>query len=166
MTQTLKFASRVFHRVRCPELGASVGSRGSDSAPRVLVDIPGPSTPGFLAELFCKGGLSRLHELQVERGAVPTTESWGGWLSQTLVQKVARRAGGNGCPCVTEKTKLGLGPVAPRTRSPLDTPAEECVQNVPSRDAGVWRLADPNKCAGGGTLLKLVRSYTFSGGSS
>ncbi|XP_010853513.1 PREDICTED: 25-hydroxyvitamin D-1 alpha hydroxylase, mitochondrial-like [Bison bison bison] len=69
MTQTLKFASRVFHRVRCPELGASLGSRGSDSAPRVLADIPGPSTPGFLAELFCKGGLSRLHELQVQGAA-------------------------------------------------------------------------------------------------
>eukprot|EP00069_Balaena_mysticetus_P001822 bmy_03867T0 len=67
MTQTLKLASRVFHRVRCsPELGASLGSRGSDSAPRGLADIPGPSTPGFLAELFCKGGLSRLHELQVQ----------------------------------------------------------------------------------------------------
>lgn len=98
MTQTLKFASRVFHRVRCPELGASLGSRGSDSAPRVLADLPGPSTLGFLAELFCKGGLSRLHELQVEWGAVPTTESWGSWLSQTLVQNGARRAGGNGCP--------------------------------------------------------------------
>lgn len=80
MTQTLKLASRVFHRVRCPpELGASLGSRGSESAPRGLADIPGPSTPGFLAELFCKGGLSRLHELQVE-GTVLGTESWGGWL--------------------------------------------------------------------------------------
>ncbi|XP_004317886.3 25-hydroxyvitamin D-1 alpha hydroxylase, mitochondrial [Globicephala melas] len=70
MTQTLKLASRVFHRVRCPpELGASLGSRGSDSAPRGLADIPGPSTPGFLAELFCKGGLSRLHELQVQGAA-------------------------------------------------------------------------------------------------
>ncbi|XP_017501748.2 25-hydroxyvitamin D-1 alpha hydroxylase, mitochondrial isoform X1 [Manis javanica] len=67
MTQTLKLASRVFHRVRCaPELGASLSSRGSGSAPRSLADIPGPSTPGFLAELFCKGGLSRLHELQVQ----------------------------------------------------------------------------------------------------
>ncbi|XP_045729039.1 25-hydroxyvitamin D-1 alpha hydroxylase, mitochondrial isoform X2 [Mirounga angustirostris] len=67
MTQTLKLASRVFHRIHCaPKLGASLGSRGSDSAPRSLADIPGPSTPGFLAELFCKGGLSRLHELQVQ----------------------------------------------------------------------------------------------------
>ncbi|XP_019597966.2 25-hydroxyvitamin D-1 alpha hydroxylase, mitochondrial [Rhinolophus sinicus] len=67
MTQTLKLASRVFHRVRCaPDLGALLGSRGYDSAPRSLADIPGPSTPGFLAELFCKRGLSRLHELQVQ----------------------------------------------------------------------------------------------------
>lgn len=71
MTQTLKLASRVFHRVHCaPKLGTSLGCRGSDSAPRSLADIPGPSTPVFLAELFCKGGLSRLHELQVE-GDVP-----------------------------------------------------------------------------------------------
>lgn len=67
MTQTHKFTSRVFHRVRwTPELGAS---RGSDSAPRSLADIPGPSMPSFLAELFCKGGLSRLHELQVQGAA-------------------------------------------------------------------------------------------------
>eukprot|EP00071_Canis_lupus_P052635 XP_538254.3 25-hydroxyvitamin D-1 alpha hydroxylase, mitochondrial [Canis lupus familiaris] len=67
MTQALKLASRVFHRIHwAPKLGSSLGSRGSDSAPRSLADIPGPSTPVFLAELFCKGGLSRLHELQVQ----------------------------------------------------------------------------------------------------
>ncbi|KAK2101940.1 hypothetical protein P7K49_019607 [Saguinus oedipus] len=70
MTQTLKFASRVFHRGRwAPELGASLGYREYDSARRSLADIPGPSTPSFLAELFCKGGLSRLHELQVQGAA-------------------------------------------------------------------------------------------------
>nr|XP_011726696.1 25-hydroxyvitamin D-1 alpha hydroxylase, mitochondrial isoform X1 [Macaca nemestrina] len=70
MTQTLKYASRVFHRVRwAPELGASLGYREYDSARRSLADIPGPSTPSFLAELFCKGGLSRLHELQVQGAA-------------------------------------------------------------------------------------------------
>ncbi|XP_078192338.1 25-hydroxyvitamin D-1 alpha hydroxylase, mitochondrial isoform X2 [Callithrix jacchus] len=70
MTQTLKFASRVFHRGRwVPELGASLGYREYDSARRSLADIPGPSTPSFLAELFCKGGLSRLHELQVQGAA-------------------------------------------------------------------------------------------------
>lgn len=71
MTQTLKLASRVLHRARrVSELGASLGSSGSGSAPRSLADIPGPSTPGFLAELFCKGGLSRLHELQVDWDSV------------------------------------------------------------------------------------------------
>nr|XP_020018809.1 25-hydroxyvitamin D-1 alpha hydroxylase, mitochondrial [Castor canadensis] len=70
MTQTLKLASRVFHRIRWPqELGASQDSRGSNSAPKSLADIPGPSVPSFLAELFCKGGLSRLHELQVQGAA-------------------------------------------------------------------------------------------------
>ncbi|XP_005397473.1 PREDICTED: 25-hydroxyvitamin D-1 alpha hydroxylase, mitochondrial [Chinchilla lanigera] len=70
MTQSFKLGSRVFHRVRCaPELGASLNSRGSDSTPRSLADIPGPSVPRFLAELFCKGGLSRLHELQVQGAA-------------------------------------------------------------------------------------------------
>ncbi|MBZ3882848.1 25-hydroxyvitamin D-1 alpha hydroxylase, mitochondrial [Sciurus carolinensis] len=67
MTQTLKFTSRVFHRLRwASELGAS---EGLDSMPRSLADMPGPSMPSFLAELFCKGGLSRLHELQVQGAA-------------------------------------------------------------------------------------------------
>ncbi|XP_055104535.1 25-hydroxyvitamin D-1 alpha hydroxylase, mitochondrial isoform X1 [Symphalangus syndactylus] len=70
MTQTLKYASRVFQRVRwAPELGAFLGYREYHSARRSLADIPGPSTPSFLAELFCKGGLSRLHELQVQGAA-------------------------------------------------------------------------------------------------
>lgn len=95
MTQTLKLASRVLHRVRCvSELGASLGSRGSGSAPRSLADIPGPSTPGFLAELFCKGGLSRLHELQVDWDSVPGTQCWG----NRLVQTVGGKASENGCP--------------------------------------------------------------------
>uniref|UniRef100_E9Q3C2 Cytochrome P450, family 27, subfamily b, polypeptide 1 n=1 Tax=Mus musculus TaxID=10090 RepID=E9Q3C2_MOUSE len=66
MTQAVKLASRVFHRIHLPlQLDASLGSRGSESVLRSLSDIPGPSTLSFLAELFCKGGLSRLHELQV-----------------------------------------------------------------------------------------------------
>ncbi|EPY82927.1 cytochrome P450, family 27, subfamily B, polypeptide 1 [Camelus ferus] len=70
MAQTLKLASRVFHRIRCAAgLDATLGSKVSKSAPRDLADIPGPSKPGFLAELFCKGGLSRLHELQVQGAA-------------------------------------------------------------------------------------------------
>ena len=75
MTQPLKLASRALHRVRCAsEPGSSLGSRSSGSAPWRLADIPGPSTPAFLAELFCKGGLSRLHELQVDGDSVPGTE--------------------------------------------------------------------------------------------
>ncbi|XP_037023062.2 25-hydroxyvitamin D-1 alpha hydroxylase, mitochondrial isoform X2 [Artibeus jamaicensis] len=75
MTQPLKLARRVLHRARCAEPGASLGSRSSGSAPWSLADIPGPSTPGFLAELFCKGGLSRLHELQV-RGTARFGPVW------------------------------------------------------------------------------------------
>ncbi|XP_006859563.1 PREDICTED: 25-hydroxyvitamin D-1 alpha hydroxylase, mitochondrial-like [Chrysochloris asiatica] len=66
MTQTLKIASKMFHRVL---LAPQLGSKGADSAPRSLADIPGPSTPSFLAELFFSGGLSRLHELQVQGAA-------------------------------------------------------------------------------------------------
>nr|XP_051688843.1 25-hydroxyvitamin D-1 alpha hydroxylase, mitochondrial isoform X1 [Oryctolagus cuniculus] len=70
MTQALKRATKVLHRVRwAPELGASLDIRGPDSAPRSLADLPGPSMPSFLAEVFCKGGLSRLHELQVQGAA-------------------------------------------------------------------------------------------------
>ncbi|XP_004692468.1 PREDICTED: 25-hydroxyvitamin D-1 alpha hydroxylase, mitochondrial [Condylura cristata] len=70
MARTLKLVSRASLRVRCaPEPGPFPGSRGFGSAPRGLEDIPGPSTAGFLAELFCKGGLSRLHELQVQGAA-------------------------------------------------------------------------------------------------
>ncbi|XP_003476175.1 25-hydroxyvitamin D-1 alpha hydroxylase, mitochondrial [Cavia porcellus] len=70
MTQSLKLTSRLLHRVLgAPELGASLNSKVSDSAPRNLADIPGPSMPRFLTELFCKGGLSRLHELQVQGAA-------------------------------------------------------------------------------------------------
>ncbi|XP_021061462.1 25-hydroxyvitamin D-1 alpha hydroxylase, mitochondrial [Mus pahari] len=78
MTQAVKLASRVFHRIHLPpQLNASLGSRGSDSVLRSLSDIPGPSTPSFLAELFCKGGLSRLHELQVH-GAARYGPIWSG----------------------------------------------------------------------------------------
>lgn len=73
MTQAVNLASRVLHRVLLPpQLDASLASRSSDLVFQSLADIPGPSMPRFLAELFCKGGLSRLHELQV-RGTVPAT---------------------------------------------------------------------------------------------
>ncbi|XP_049639034.1 25-hydroxyvitamin D-1 alpha hydroxylase, mitochondrial [Suncus etruscus] len=63
MTQNLKFASRIFHRARWAP------KRDSGAAPHSLADLPGPSTPSVLAELFCKGGLWRLHELQVQGAA-------------------------------------------------------------------------------------------------
>ncbi|XP_050019848.1 25-hydroxyvitamin D-1 alpha hydroxylase, mitochondrial [Alexandromys fortis] len=67
MTQAVSLASRVLHRVHLPpQLDAALASRSSDLAFQSLSDIPGPSMPRFLAELFCKGGLSRLHELQVQ----------------------------------------------------------------------------------------------------
>nr|AAB86461.1 25-hydroxyvitamin D 1-hydroxylase [Rattus norvegicus] len=71
MTQAVKLASRVFDRVQLPS------QLGSDSVLRSLSDIPGPSTPSFLAELFCKGGLSRLDELQVH-GAARYGPIWSG----------------------------------------------------------------------------------------
>ncbi|XP_021513985.1 25-hydroxyvitamin D-1 alpha hydroxylase, mitochondrial [Meriones unguiculatus] len=78
MTQAVKLASRVFHRVHLPpQLDASLGSRGADSVVRSLPDIPGPSVPTFLYDLFCKGGLSRLHELQVQ-GAARYGPIWSG----------------------------------------------------------------------------------------
>ncbi|KAK2510728.1 hypothetical protein Q9233_017482 [Columba guinea] len=33
--------------------------------PRSLAEMPGPSPPAFLYELLCRGGLRRLHELQI-----------------------------------------------------------------------------------------------------
>lgn len=101
MTQAVKLASRVLHRVhRPPQLDAtssSLTSRGSDSVLRGLSDIPGPSMPSFLAELFCKSGLSRLHELQV-RGvvlAIGGTEL-GELAERTMVKTTERRASENG----------------------------------------------------------------------
>ncbi|XP_074082367.1 25-hydroxyvitamin D-1 alpha hydroxylase, mitochondrial [Macrotis lagotis] len=70
MTQTLKLATKVSKFTRLiPDLGVKLGFRGREKAPPGLTDLPGPSTLSFLAELFCKGGLSRLHELQVQDSA-------------------------------------------------------------------------------------------------
>lgn len=82
MSQAVRLASRVLHRVHLPpQLDASLGSKSSGSVLRSLSDIPGPSTPSFLAELFCKGGLSRLHELQVRGQSLPLVGlSWESWL--------------------------------------------------------------------------------------
>lgn len=133
MTPTLKLASGVFHRVCCPELGASLGFRGYNSKPRSLADIPGPSTPGFLAELFCKRGLSRLHELQVEGDPVPGPECWG----NRLVEKVGKRCQWEQMP-MTWKEQVGVWGYGCAARSPSRHLAEECTQEPPSPCEEVW----------------------------
>ncbi|XP_001380742.3 25-hydroxyvitamin D-1 alpha hydroxylase, mitochondrial isoform X1 [Monodelphis domestica] len=70
MAQTLKPVTKMSQFARwILELGAKLGSKRRERAPSGLTDIPGPSTLGFLTELFCQGGLSRLHELQVQDSA-------------------------------------------------------------------------------------------------
>uniref|UniRef100_A0A8C5LMD6 Cytochrome P450 family 27 subfamily B member 1 n=1 Tax=Leptobrachium leishanense TaxID=445787 RepID=A0A8C5LMD6_9ANUR len=70
MAQTLKLVSRTAPLLRgFPEHWAE----GFLSKPekvirrhKTLADMPGPSAAAFIADLFLKGGLSRLHELQLE----------------------------------------------------------------------------------------------------
>ncbi|XP_027710897.1 25-hydroxyvitamin D-1 alpha hydroxylase, mitochondrial [Vombatus ursinus] len=70
MPRTLKLATQVSQLTRLiPELGVKLGLKGRKRTPSILTDLPGPSTLSFLAELFCKAGLSRLHELQVQDSA-------------------------------------------------------------------------------------------------
>ncbi|XP_028742033.1 25-hydroxyvitamin D-1 alpha hydroxylase, mitochondrial [Peromyscus leucopus] len=99
MTQAVKLASRVLHRVHPPPqldaASSSLTSRGSDSVLRSLSDIPGPSMPSFLAELFCKSGLSRLHELQVQ-GAARFGPIWSGSFGTLRTVYVA-------CPALVEQ---------------------------------------------------------------
>nr|XP_021392499.1 25-hydroxyvitamin D-1 alpha hydroxylase, mitochondrial [Lonchura striata domestica] len=51
---------------------ASARPRGSPepSRPRGLAEMPGPSSAAFIFELLCRGGVRRLHEMQVQK--------WGG----------------------------------------------------------------------------------------
>ncbi|XP_065515736.1 25-hydroxyvitamin D-1 alpha hydroxylase, mitochondrial [Lathamus discolor] len=46
-----------------PDLGAPPRTA---AAPRGLAEMPGPSPAAFMYELLCRGGLRRLHELQVQ----------------------------------------------------------------------------------------------------
>ncbi|XP_003216736.2 25-hydroxyvitamin D-1 alpha hydroxylase, mitochondrial [Anolis carolinensis] len=71
MPQTLKLASRASWLARCfPELWPDSllksQARVLKKTHKTLEEMPGPSTMGFFADLFCKKGLSRLHELQIE----------------------------------------------------------------------------------------------------
>ncbi|KAJ1160035.1 hypothetical protein NDU88_000537 [Pleurodeles waltl] len=52
-----------------PELWAESFFRGTEKVikrHKSLADVPGPTTLSFISDLFCKKGLSRLHELQLE----------------------------------------------------------------------------------------------------
>uniref|UniRef100_A0A8B9NDE3 Methyltransferase 1, tRNA methylguanosine n=1 Tax=Accipiter nisus TaxID=211598 RepID=A0A8B9NDE3_9AVES len=70
MPQSLRLPARVALLSRClSELGVPrqpsvppAATRG----PRSLAEMPGPSPAAFLYDLLCRGGLRRLHELQVE----------------------------------------------------------------------------------------------------
>ncbi|XP_029892967.1 25-hydroxyvitamin D-1 alpha hydroxylase, mitochondrial [Aquila chrysaetos chrysaetos] len=70
MPQSLRLPARAALLSRClPELGVPrqppvppAATRG----PRSLAEMPGPSPAAFLYDLLCRGGLRRLHELQVE----------------------------------------------------------------------------------------------------
>ncbi|KAM4702455.1 25-hydroxyvitamin D-1 alpha hydroxylase, mitochondrial [Discoglossus pictus] len=70
MAQTLKLANRSSPVFKCitESWAESVFKKSEKVIKRhkSLADVPGPSTMSFLADLFCRGGLSRLHELQLE----------------------------------------------------------------------------------------------------
>ncbi|XP_066473794.1 25-hydroxyvitamin D-1 alpha hydroxylase, mitochondrial [Tiliqua scincoides] len=70
MPQTLKLASRASLLSRCfPELWAEPLFKSPAKViktHKTLEEMPGPSALSFITDLFCKKGLSRLHELQIE----------------------------------------------------------------------------------------------------
>ncbi|XP_007067091.2 25-hydroxyvitamin D-1 alpha hydroxylase, mitochondrial [Chelonia mydas] len=70
MPQTLKLASRASLLSRgFPEIWAELGFKAPARVTKphkTLEDMPGPSALGFFTDLFCKRGLARLHELQIE----------------------------------------------------------------------------------------------------
>ncbi|KAM4796748.1 25-hydroxyvitamin D-1 alpha hydroxylase, mitochondrial [Rhinophrynus dorsalis] len=71
MAQSLKLVSRssspIFRGI--PEVWADTVFKNSEKVIKrykSLADMPGPSAASFFTDLFCKRGLSRLHELQLE----------------------------------------------------------------------------------------------------
>ncbi|XP_013926884.1 PREDICTED: 25-hydroxyvitamin D-1 alpha hydroxylase, mitochondrial [Thamnophis sirtalis] len=70
MSQTLKLATKASLLAKLfPELwGESLlGARSKViKSHKTLEEMPGPSALSFFSDLFCKRGLSRLHELQIE----------------------------------------------------------------------------------------------------
>nr|XP_056720845.1 25-hydroxyvitamin D-1 alpha hydroxylase, mitochondrial isoform X2 [Euleptes europaea] len=73
MSQTIKLASKASLLARCfPESWAEPVLKSHPRAVKThktLAEMPGPSTLSFFTDLFCKKGLSRLHELQIESKA-------------------------------------------------------------------------------------------------
>lgn len=69
MPQSLRLPARVALLSRClSELGVPCQPPVPPAAtrgPRSLAEMPGPSPAAFLYDLLCRGGLRRLHELQV-----------------------------------------------------------------------------------------------------
>ncbi|XP_066450106.1 25-hydroxyvitamin D-1 alpha hydroxylase, mitochondrial [Eleutherodactylus coqui] len=69
MAQSLKLVNRTSVFRNLTEMWAEYMRRNSEKVIKThkcLADIPGPSTVSFLTDIFCKRGLSRLHELQLE----------------------------------------------------------------------------------------------------
>ncbi|XP_040399726.1 25-hydroxyvitamin D-1 alpha hydroxylase, mitochondrial [Cygnus olor] len=73
MPQSLRLPARAALLARClPELGAPPRPLPPPPPPaapqglRSLAEMPGPSPAAFIYDLLCRGGLRRLHELQVE----------------------------------------------------------------------------------------------------
>ncbi|XP_063300848.1 25-hydroxyvitamin D-1 alpha hydroxylase, mitochondrial [Pelobates fuscus] len=70
MAQSLKLASRSAPILKgFPEQWAETFFKKSEKIikrNKSLADMPGPSAVGFFTDLFLKGGLSRLHELQLQ----------------------------------------------------------------------------------------------------
>ncbi|XP_015676154.1 25-hydroxyvitamin D-1 alpha hydroxylase, mitochondrial [Protobothrops mucrosquamatus] len=70
MSQTLKLATKASLLAKLfPELWVEslLGARSKViKTHKTLEEMPGPSALGFFTDLFCKRGLSRLHELQIE----------------------------------------------------------------------------------------------------
>ena len=52
---------------RWAESAAARPAAGKQKAVKTLGDMPGPSLPSFVWDLLARGGLSRLHELQVRK---------------------------------------------------------------------------------------------------
>ncbi|XP_034268095.1 25-hydroxyvitamin D-1 alpha hydroxylase, mitochondrial [Pantherophis guttatus] len=70
MSQTLKLATKASLLAKLfPELWVEsvLGARSKViKSHKTLEEMPGPSALSFFSDLFCKRGLSRLHELQIE----------------------------------------------------------------------------------------------------